>query len=294
MVYTGRAETPTHLYTTLERENMTENAPRAAVYARVSTSDQNVDRQLAEAREHMEREGVDDIVEYPEIVGGATDTGSREVYNELLDEITEGAFDLVVVHEISRLSRLGATEIHQFIQHCLEHDTGVEALDVGLNIHVDDGELQQTIYSMIASVMGDLAKIEHKQKLQRIESGVRAAQNTGKWTGRPPQGFRVDGGYLRVETEEFLHTRTALARVARGESKRSVAEDTGIPESTLRSLYNDRRELYLRSEADDERVEEALVEVDGLDDIEADIEDDIDARLRDIVREEITGAETDD
>jgi len=45
---------------------------------------------------------------------------------------------------------------------------------------------------------------------------------------------------------------------------RSVAEDTGIAKPTLRSLYNDRRELYLRGEADDERVEEALVEVDGL------------------------------
>ncbi len=40
---------------------MTENATRAAVYARVSTSDQSVERQLAEAREHLEREGVDDL-----------------------------------------------------------------------------------------------------------------------------------------------------------------------------------------------------------------------------------------
>ena len=273
---------------------MTENATRAAVYARVSTSDLNVDRQLAEAREHLEREGVDDIVEYPEIVGGATDTGSREVYNELLDEIEAGAFDLVVVHEISRLSRLGATEIHQFIQHCLEHDTGVEALDVGLNIHVDDGELQQTIYSMIASVMGDLAKIEHKQKLQRIESGVRAAQQAGKWTGRPPRGFRVKDSYLRVDTEEYLHTREALARIARGESKRSVAEDTGIAESTLRSLYNDRRELYLRGKADDNRVEEALGEVDGLDDIQPDSGDGLDARVREIVRDEVTQGDSDE
>ncbi len=267
---------------------MTENATRAAVYARVSTADQNVERQLTEAREHLRQEGVDDIVEYPEIVGWATDTGSREVYNELLDEIEAGMFDLVVVHEISRLSRLGATEIHKFIQHCLEHDTGVEALDVGLNIHVDDGELQQTIYSMIASVMGDLAKIEHKQKLQRIESGVRAAQKTGKWTGRPPRGFRVEDSYLRVNTEEYLHTREALARVARGESKRSVAEDTGIPESTLRSLYNDRRELYLRAEADDERIEEALGEVEDLDDIQPDSSEDLDARVREVVRDEIS------
>ena len=98
----------------------------------------------------------------------------------------------------------------------MEHDTGVEALDVGLKIHVDDSELQQTIYSMVARLMGDLAQTEHTQKLQRIRSGVRAAQSTGKWTGRPPGGFVVEEGYLHVDPADFLHAREAVARVDRG------------------------------------------------------------------------------
>ncbi|MEZ3164994.1 recombinase family protein [Halorubrum sp. RMP-47] len=122
-------------------------------------------------------------------------TDTREAYNQLLDDGETGRFDLVIVHEISRLSRLGPTEIHEFIQHCLEHDTGVEALDVALKIHVDDGQLQQTIYSMVARLMGDLAQIEHQQKLQRIRSGVRATQPAGKWTGSravgPSSGQRM-------------------------------------------------------------------------------------------------------
>jgi DNA invertase Pin-like site-specific DNA recombinase len=249
---------------------MSEDGPqRAAIYARVSTADQDVARQLDEAREHLERLGVDDVEEYPEVVSGAADTDTREVYNDLLDDVAGGAFDLVVVHEISRLSRLGPTEIHEFIQHCLEHDTGVEALDVGLKIHVDDGELQQTIYSMVARLMGDLAQIEHTQKLQRIRSGVRAAQSAGKWTGRPPAGFVVEDGYLRVDPAEFLHVREALARVDRGEAFADVAEDTGLPESTLRSLHGDRRDLYLGGEAEDDRVDEALGDVRPLEDVRA-------------------------
>lgn len=239
----------------------------AAVYARVSTSDQDVARQLDEAREHLESLGVDDVKEYPEIVSGAADTDTREVYNQLLDDVATGRFDLVVVHEISRLSRLGPTEIHEFIQHCLEHDTGVEALDVGLKIHVDDGDLQQTIYSMVARLMGDLAQIEHKQKLQRIRSGVRAAQSAGKWTGRPPAGFVVEEGYLRVDPAEFLHIREALGRIDRGESYTGVAEETGIAKSTLRSLHRDRAELYLGGETDDDRVDEALDDVRPLEDV---------------------------
>jgi hypothetical protein len=117
--------------------------------------------------------------------------------------------------------------------------------------------------------MGDLAQIEHQQKLQRIRSGVRAAQSAGKWTGRPPAGFVVEDGYLRVDPAEFLHVREALVRVDRGESFASVADDTGIAESTLRSLHQDRRELYLGGEAEDKRVDDALTDVRPLEDARA-------------------------
>jgi hypothetical protein len=114
--------------------------------------------------------------------------------------------------------------------------------------------------------MGDLAQIEHQQKLQRIRSGVRAAQSAGKWTGRPPAGFVVEDGYLRVDPAEFLHVREALTRVDRGESFAAVSDDTGIAESTLRNLHEDRRNLYLGGEAEDDRVEEALTDVRPLED----------------------------
>jgi DNA invertase Pin-like site-specific DNA recombinase len=248
----------------------------AAIYARVSTSDQDVKRQLDEARDHLEKTGVGTIDEYAEIVSGAADTHQREEYNRLLDAIEAGEYDLVVVHEISRLSRLGPTEIHEFIQHCLEHDTGVEALDVGIDIHVDDNDLQQTIYGMIARLMGDLAKIEHEQKLQRIRSGVHEAQEAGKWTGRPPAGFEVEEGYLRVDPADFLHIREALARVEGGEGYTEVADQTGVAESTLRGLEADRRNLYLGGEADDDRVDLALQDVRPLEDLreaEVDVQD---------------------
>jgi DNA invertase Pin-like site-specific DNA recombinase len=70
---------------------------------------------------------------------------------------------------------LRGTEVYDFIQHCLEHETGVESLDVGLSIRVDDPALKQTFYTMVANIMGDLAKIEHQQKLRRIRSGIQSA-----------------------------------------------------------------------------------------------------------------------
>ena len=267
---------------------------RAAIYARVSTAEQDVRRQLDETRDYLETHAdVDEIEEYADVVSGATAGKTRDEYDRLWSDIAAGEFDVVAVHEISRLSRLGGTEVYEFIQHCLENDTGVESLDVGLSIRVDDPALQQTVYTMIANIMGDLAKIEHQQKLERVESGIRAAQKAGKWTGRPPRGFQVgDDSRLHVEPTEFLETREALARVERGESRRSVSENTGIPSSTLGRLYEDRRELYLAAETDDERVSSALDELEPLDDLTADDAGELEARLRQIVREEMQKGET--
>jgi len=264
---------------------------KAAIYARVSTADQDLERQLHESHDHLEANypEVGEVDEYADIISGADEDGGKE-YRRLWNAVEDGEYDVVVVHEISRLSRLGPTEIHEFIQHCLENNAGIESLDVGLSIRVDDPSLQQTVYTMIANIMGDLAKIEHQQKLNRINSGIQSAQRAGKWTGRAPRGFYVgDDTRLHVDPEEFLNTRHALERIANGESKRQVAEDSGIPRSTLTDLYENSQNLYLHGEADDERKDTALDELRPLPDL--DIQDadgdDLDERIRSIVRDEM-------
>lgn len=243
---------------------------KAAIYARVSTADQDLQRQLDECHDYLHQHypDADTIDDYADIISGAREDSGSE-YERLWDKIAAGEYEVVVVHEISRLSRLGPTEIHQFIQHCLEHGTGIESLDVGLSIRVDDPALQQTVYTMIANIMGDLAKIEHQQKLDRITSGIRTAQRAGKWTGRAPRGFYVgDDKRLHVDPEEFLNTRHALERVAGGESKRQVASDSGIPRSTLTDLCGDeeRKAMYLEGTVEDDRVDVAIDEIRPLSD----------------------------
>jgi DNA invertase Pin-like site-specific DNA recombinase len=253
---------------------MTDDAPETvAIYARVSTTDQDASRQLDELRTWVADQYPDaDTEEYVDVVSGSA-TDRAEEYHALREAVAAGDLDLVVVDEISRLSRLGGGEIHDFIQHALEHDTSVRDREVGLSIDVGSSEVDRAVKEMLAGLLGDLAKIEHKQKLRRIRSGIAAAQDAGKWTGRPPAGFDVEDGYLRVDPAEYLHVREAVARVDRGEPYATVAEETGVAESTLRSLEADRRDLYLAGEADDDRVDAALDDVRPLDDLRADTTD---------------------
>jgi len=261
---------------------------KVAIYARVSTDRQDPDRQVRELESFVEREYPDaDLERYVDIIYGTTQGGGQE-YQRLRQDIATGELGTVIVHELSRLSRLGGGEIHNFIQHALEHDTSVRDLEVGLSLDVDDNVVDQAVTQMIANLMGDLARIEQKQKVRRIQSGIVSAQEVGKWTGRPPRGFTVKDGHLRVDTEEFLRVRSAIERVAAGDPAPEVADDTGLPESTLRELYRDRPELYLRADADDDRVDTALDDVRPLDEPKAEPEP-LDDRIRNIVREEISG-----
>lgn len=261
---------------------------KVALYARVSTSDQDVDRQIEQARAFIEKQYPEaEIAEYADIISGADAEGGEE-YQRLRDEIEAGELDAVVVDELSRLSRLGAGEIHEFIQHCLENETGVHDMEVGLDISLDDDHVDRAVSQLIAGVMGDLARIEHKQKLRRIQSGIESARNAGKWTGRPPRGFEVENGHLRVKPGEFLAIRDALERVERGAAYSEVSEDIGVPEPTLRRLHKERRELFLYGDAEDERIESAVEDVRPLDDL--DIPDEK-TELRELIREEIEKAE---
>lgn len=280
------------LYPAVQHSPVSESST-IAVYARVSTGEQDAQRQLSELREYVERAYPDhDVREFVDVVSG-TDTDDADEYTRLTAAVERGEISRVVVDEISRLSRLGGGEVHRFIQDCLRADTSVEDREVGLSVNVDDDAVSQAVSELLVGLMGQLAKIEHKQKLRRIQSGIRSAQEAGKWTGRPPLGFTVDDGYLRVEPEEFLRCRAVVERVSAGETTDAVADDLGMAQSTVARLAGERRELYLRGDAGDERVSEAVSEIQPLPDTDADTEpgESFDERVRAVVREELQNGE---
>ena len=250
-----------------------------ALYARVSTDRQDHERQIHELEDFVADEYPDATIDrFADIISGSDSEGGTE-YRRLREAIADGEVDVVIVHELSRLSRLGGGEIHNFLQYALEHETSVRDLEVGLKLDVDDSMVDQAVTQMIAGLMGDLARIEQTQKVRRIQSGIDAAREAGKWTGRPPTGFEVVNGHLRVDPEQYLRVRAGTERVASGESLADVADDVGVAASTLRELYNDRAELYLHGEADDDRVDTALEDVRPLNDPAAEPDDDLNERL---------------
>lgn len=249
---------------------------RAAIYARVSTTDQDEQRQIEDCQNALDEHPyeIESIDVYADVMTGTTT--ARDDYRRLVDDVDAGNVDLVIATEVSRLSRSGAQEVMQFITHCLENGVSVEFTQSPVALRTEMDEVTKSIQRTIISLLSELANVEHKQKMERIESGIRAAQNAGKWTGRPPRGFGVDEatGALRVDTGEFLNVRRALERVVSGEPVATVADSAGIPESTLRLLRDDRLELYFHGDAGDDRVDQALEELRPLDEPDVDVDED--------------------
>lgn len=239
---------------------------RIAAYVRASTSEQVDDHQRESielwATQHDYEIRPDDW--FVDIGSGADD--SRDQFNELLEEIEAGTFDRVIVWEISRISRRGAT-LQQFFDLCEETDTIVTITDGTVEEVRPDGHGR-----FVADIIGMVYQEERRTLIRRIESGIARAQKEGKWLGQVPAGFRRDAeGYLQPLLDPdhdagevgYLELRQALRRLDEGESYRSVARTLPVTRQTLMNIDKDeeRRSWYLDAEAEDERVETALSNV---------------------------------
>jgi len=187
------------------------SAPRAALYARVSTDEQSPELQVAELRRLAEQRGwrvVDEYIDHG--VSGAKE--SRPALDRLLADAQAGSLDLVAVWKLDRLGRS-----LQHLLRTLDSLPGwgvqfVSARDSGIDTTSPSGRL---MLHMLAA----LAEFERALLRERVIAGVRRAQAAGKHCGRK-----------KVE----IDLRPAVAMLDRGHGIKTTARSLGVSVSTLR------------------------------------------------------------
>jgi len=210
------------------------------VYARVSTVDQDQDRQLKECTEYLLNQHDIDRgeIDYYQDTGSGGNTG-RDGFQQLLEDAEKGRIDSIVVHEISRLSR-SISDLSATVDRL--ESAGVSLHVVSRDLTIDPTQSDPMTEAMMY-LMGVFAQLERDMLRERTRSGIRAAQREGKHTGRTPYGFDTDAdGYL-TPNEDYETAVVALERLQAGDSKRSVAKATGISRRTLGRI-EDRAEMY--------------------------------------------------
>lgn len=238
---------------------------RTAAYVRASTDEQVDDHQRDAIQSWCEENGHDLGPDdwFVDVGSGADD--EREQFGELLAELEADRLDRVVVWEISRISRRGAT-LQEFFDTAEDMNTTIVITDGAVETVRPDGQGR-----FVADIIGMVYQQERRQLIRRIESGIERAQREGKWLGQVPVGFERVDGYLTPNLDPdreagecgYLEIREALRRIDDGESYRSVARRFPASRQTLSRIYEDeeRRSWYLDGEAEDEQVAEALESV---------------------------------
>ena len=237
---------------------------RIAVYIRRSTAEQEDQHQRTGINEWLEQRDltIGDVDVYAEQASGAsTDRGQ---FNELIEAIENGQYESVVVWEISRIARKGFMA-QKFFDACEDNDT---------TIHVTNGSVRKVEPDghgrMVADVIAAVAAEERRSLIRRTKAGVKRARSEGKWVGQTPAGFTTVDGYLRPnlspgdEEVGYFELVDAIENIENGMSYRKAADETpGVTRQTLMRIYKDegRRAWYLDGEAGDERVSEALEEI---------------------------------
>lgn len=194
-------------------------------YARVSTKEQNVSRQL-DALLAFPLEERDIYVDY---YSGAS--FGRPTYQRLLRLMAEG--DVLVVTSIDRLGRNYKEILEQWQDLTRVRGVDIVVLDMPLlDTRASDRDLTGTLIAdIVLQLLSYVAQVERENIRQRQAEGIAAARARGMRFGRPPiarpEAYR--GIRQRVSRGELTHVRAAQELgVSRSTFEKWLREDRGV------------------------------------------------------------------
>ena len=180
-------------------------------YARVSSKEQNLDRQL-EALQSVSKVFSD------KASGQSTE---RPQLQAMLDYLREG--DIVIVTELDRLGRNNKdlTEIMNAIQ---QKGATLEVLNLPSMNGIEDENLRRLINNLVVELYKYQAESERKRIKERQAQGIELAKKKGRFTGRKST-FQKDDPLLQRAFNLYQSKEYTL---------KEIEHHTKIPVSTLK------------------------------------------------------------
>src|SRR5712691_2419373 len=148
---------------------------KAAIYARVSTVDQEPENQLQELRRYVEARGWSAVEYVDRGVSGAKDR--RPALDQLLADARRRRFDVVVCWRLDRLGR-NLKHLIMLLEDLQALGVAFVSLAEGIDATTPAGKLQMHI-------LGAIAEFERERIRERVLAGLQRARSQGKRLGRP-------------------------------------------------------------------------------------------------------------
>ena len=188
-----------------------------AKYVRISTSDQNLERQLLNEKEF-------DFI-YIDICSGAVPFKERKQASKLLKnkDITH-----ITISEITRLGR-SMSDILQTIQHFTDNGVNILIENLGLTTLLPNGKPNDTA-SLVINIMSSIGQYERALLKERTRQGIEIAKAKGAYKGRK-RGANKD-----IETYKetyFKDIEAVKSLLHQNYNLSQISEELKIPRSRL-------------------------------------------------------------
>jgi DNA invertase Pin-like site-specific DNA recombinase len=190
-------------------QKSTPGAKTVALYARVSTMEQNCEVQLADLRRYASQR-FGRTCEYVDVgVSGAQ--RHRPHLDALMGDARKRLFDVVLVWKFDRLARS--------VKHLVDSLEEFRALGVDFISYTEGVDTTTPSGQLLFHIMGAVAQFERDLIAERVRAGIAHARAIGKRIGRPRAP--IDVGEVRRQRTE-------------GASLRQIAKRLDVPVSRVR------------------------------------------------------------
>lgn len=178
-------------------------------YIRISSKSQIENNSLAEQEQTI-------LEKYPsaeihrEVYTAAKDFNNREVFNDLIDRLSDG--DCLAVCKMDRFCR-NVREGLDIIEHLMDKGIKIDILNLGV---IDNTPVGRLTYTILLS----FAEFERNMIVERTQNGRELA--------------RQKDGYIEGRPKKYSKTQLSLAmQLLENHSYKQVSAMTGISKSTL-------------------------------------------------------------
>jgi len=189
-------------------------AVKIAIYARVSTTKQDNENQLAQLREYAEKQNWQVFDCYIDQESGST--SDRSEFQRMFVDASRRKFNLVLFWALDRFSREGVLATLQSLNR-------LESCGVAYKSYTEPFFDSCGVFKdAVVAIMATLAKQERVKRAERTRAGLAIAKAKGKTLGRPKMTRACSADVVRLR--------------AQGQSLRAIGRSLGISERSVRRL----------------------------------------------------------
>lgn len=194
------------------------NNDMKARYNRISTANQNLERQIA-------KQNADEVL-FNDVVSGSIAFSEREKGRELINQIEAGVVDFVSVASVDRLGR-GLHDIINTLEYFNSKGVVLRVDNLGLESIVL-GKVNPT-FNLIISVMANVAQMERETLLERQKEGIAIAKAKGVYNGRVK-------GTTETDAEVLAKYKDVVKFLKMGKSLRDVKSRCNVSLGTVQKV----------------------------------------------------------